>query len=234
MKRALTPFLALALIVCASSAMASNAVRISQLYGGGGGSGTYLYDYVELFNNSPVAVSIGGWSLQYGSATGTSFGSSSGNIANIPAGATIGPCGYYLVQVGAAGTAGSPLPVTPDLITAGPSMSQTSGKLALINNQIGNNACSGNTSGPIYVDVVGYGTGTGLCYETAPTAILSNALTDVRKSDGIQDTDNNSADFNQVSSSTVTIHNSQSPQNPGCQVVPSMPTTWGKVKMLYR
>jgi hypothetical protein len=234
MKRVVTPFLALALVVCASSAMASNPVRISQVYGGGGGSGTYLYDYIELFNNSPVAATIGGWSLQYGSATGTSFGSTSGNIANIPAGAVIQPCSYYLVQVGGPGTAGAPLPVTPDLVTPGPSMSQSNGKIALINNQIGNNACSGNTSGPIYVDVVGYGTGTGLCYETAPTGALTNSTVDLRKTDGVQDTDNNSADFNQVSTASVTIHNSQSAPNPACQVVPSMPTTWGKVKMLYR
>ena len=236
MKRALTPFLALALaVVCAQSAMASNAVRISQVYGGGGGStGTYLNDYIELFNNSPATVAIGGWSLQYGSATGTSFGSSATNIANIPADAKIGPCGYYLVQVGSAGTAGVPLPVTPDLVTPGPNMSQSSGKIALINNQIGNNACAGNTSGPIYIDVVGYGTGTGLCYETAPTAGLSSTLTDVRKTDGVQDTDNNSSDFLQVNTPTVTIHNSASTPNPACQVVPAMPTTWGKVKMLYR
>lgn len=236
MKRTLTPFLALALvIVCASSAMAANAVRISQVYGGGGGSGTYLNDYVELFNDSPVAAAIGGWSLQYGSATGTSFGSAAVNIANIPAGAVIQPCSYYLVQVGTPGTSGAPLPVTPDLVNpTGPNMSQSAGKIALINNQVGNNACSGNTTGGIYVDVVGYGSGTGLCYETAPTGGLNNATVDVRKSDGAQDTDNNSADFNQVSTANVTIHNSQSPQNPACQVVPTMPSTWGRVKMLYR
>jgi hypothetical protein len=235
MKRTLTPFLALALVVaCAASAMASNAVRISQVYGGGGGStGVYLYDYVELFNNSGVAVNIGGWSLQYGSATGTSFGGSAGNIANIPAGVVIQPCRYYLVQVGSAGTAGVDLPVTPDLVTAGPNISQTTGKIALINNQTGNNLCNGNTSGAIYVDVVGWGP-TANCFETSPAPVASSTLTEVRKTDGAQDTDNNSSDFLATATATVTVHNSQSPPNLACVSVPTMPATWGRVKMLYR
>jgi len=223
----------------AGTALASNNVRISQVYGGGGGgSGTYANDYIELFNNSGSAVSIGGWSLQYGSSTGSSFGSSSGNAALIPAGASIPPCGYYLIQVGTASssTTGAALPVTPDLVSpTGPNMAAAAGKVALINNQtIPGPACSGNTSGPNYVDVVGYGGGSGSCYETAFTPATSSTTTAVRKGAGTQDTDNNSADFDILASSTVTIHNSSSAGNPGCLSTPTGPSTWGKIKVLYR
>ena len=110
MKRATSVLVALVLgMVLAQSAFAANSVRISQLYGGGGtSSGAYQYDYVELFNNSGSTVAIGGWTLQYGSASGTSgLGSTPGsNVGLIPAGATIGPCGYYLIQCGSAGSGG--------------------------------------------------------------------------------------------------------------------------------
>jgi len=229
MKKIATTFALLAL--CATSAFAANPVRISQVYGGGGGStGTYLFDYIELFNASGSAVSIGGWSVQYGSATGTSFGSAATNIANIPAGVAIAPCSYYLIQCGASGTAGTALPVTPDVITAGPSISATTGKLALINNQIGGNACSGNTSGAIYVDVVGFGTGN--CFETAVAPGTTSTSAAVRNGGGMADTDNNSADFS--ISASPTPRNSQSPQNVDCLATPTSNNTWGHVKSLYR
>ena len=49
----------------------STTIVISQVYGGGGGStGTYLHDYVELHNVSGTTQSLTGYSVQYGSATG--------------------------------------------------------------------------------------------------------------------------------------------------------------------
>ena len=45
----------------------SNGMVISQIYGAGGNSGAkYTHDYVELFNRGAQAVSMGGWSVQYG------------------------------------------------------------------------------------------------------------------------------------------------------------------------
>ena len=228
MKKLVTTLALLA--ICSTSAFAANAVRISQVYGGGGGSGFYLFDYVELFNSSGSAVNIGGWSIQYGSSGGTSFGSSATNIANIPANATIQPCSYYLIQVGGAGTSGANLPVTPDLISAtGPSMSQSAGKVALINNQIGGNLCSGNTVGGIYVDVASYG---GNCFETVAGVGLDNQSALVRNLGGLTDTDNNLNDFTKVSQPVP--HNSASPQNTACLATPNAPSSWGKVKSLYR
>jgi hypothetical protein len=230
--RKVTTLALFAMALLAQTASAANSVRISQVYGGGGGSGTYLYDYVELFNSSGSAVNIGGWSIQYGSSAGTSFGSTAANMAIIPVGTTIGPCGYFLAQVGPAGTAGVVLPVTPDFVnTAGPSMSQSAGKVALINNSTGNNACSGNTVGGIYVDVVAYG---GNCFETAAALGTSNATVAVRNGAGTVDTDNNSLDITIQGTGVTTIHNSASPQNAACLATPTMPSTWGKIKVLYR
>jgi hypothetical protein len=230
MKKLVTTLALLA--ICSTSAFAANSVRISQVYGGGGGStGTYLFDYVELFNASGTAVNIGGWSIQYGSATGTSFGSSAGNMAVLPQGASIAPCSYYLVQVGGTGTGGVALPVTPDFINAGgPAMSATTGKVALINNAVGANVCAGNTTGGIYVDVVGYGTGN--CFETAAAPGTTSTQGDVRNGAGVTDTDNNSADFTLVTNPVP--RNSQSPANTQCLATPATTGSWGHVKSLYR
>src|SRR5678816_2880523 len=49
-------------------------ITISQVYAGGGNaSATYTNDYVELYNPTAATVSVTGWSLQYGAATGTSW-----------------------------------------------------------------------------------------------------------------------------------------------------------------
>src|SRR5688500_10184507 len=82
---------------------ASPNVVISQVYGGGGattGSPAYQNDYVELFNYSSAPVSIGGWSLQYGSSTGQ-FASTGVNLYVFPAGTSIGAGKYLLIKLGA-------------------------------------------------------------------------------------------------------------------------------------
>ena len=55
-------------------AQAASDVVISQVYGGGGNSGATLKnDFIELFNLGGAAVNVTGWSVQYGSATGTTW-----------------------------------------------------------------------------------------------------------------------------------------------------------------
>src|SRR5689334_13261168 len=50
------------------------AIVISQVYGGGGNSGAPLKnDFIELFNRGSAPVDITGWSVQYASATGTTY-----------------------------------------------------------------------------------------------------------------------------------------------------------------
>lgn len=231
MKKIATTLVLLAL--CASSAMAANAVRISQVYGGGGGStGTYLRDYVELFNNSGTPVNISGWALEYGSATGN-WGSSAANIFVFPANTIIQPCSYLLIEAGAAGTAGTALPVTPDFSTptTGFSMSATNGKVGLFTATNANLACGAELPGTL-VDKVGYGTGAAICPETTAMSGLSSTQGGVRNGGGTVDSDNNLNDFAVVLNPIP--RNRLSAQNPGCLATPTGTSTWGKIKTLYR
>lgn len=231
MKKLVTTLCAVAaLALVANSAFAANAVRISQVYGGGGGStGTYVYDFVELFNSSGVPVNIGGWALEYGSSAGTSFGSSATNYYNIPANTIIQPCKYLLVQTGTAGTGGVAFPVSSDLVTTNLSMSATAGKVALVSQAGANLPCSGNSVGGVYVDVVAWN---GNCFEGAAGPGLNSTQSLVRGGAGMNDTDNNLADFS--ISLSPTPRNSATAANAGCVSTPSMNSTWGRVKSIYR
>ena len=229
MKRLVTTLALLA--VCAAPVFAANQVRISQVYGGGGGStGTYLRDYVEIYNSGNTPVNIGGWTLEYGSATGN-WGSSAGNIFTFPVNTIIQPCQYLLLEAGANGTAGAALPVTPDFQTptSGFSMSATTGKVALFSTGVGNaNVACGAEAGPI-VDKVSYGTGN--CPEVTNVGTLSSTQGAVRNAAGATDTDNNLNDFTIVGNPVP--RNGQS-FNPACLVTPTKSSTWGQVKSIYR
>jgi len=232
MKKLATMLMATALLaVTVNAAFASNAVRISQAYGGGGGSGYYLYDYVELYNSSNAAVTVGGDYLEYGSASGN-WASSVTNYYLIPAGTVIQPCSYLLIQLGSAGTAGIALPVTPDLATTNLSMSQSAGKVALFNALNSNVACGSEVAGSL-IDKVAWGSST-TCSETSPVGGTTNQQGVVRALGGQTDTDNNSADFTVVTDPVP--HNSASAINSNgpCSVVPTLNKTWGSLKSIYR
>jgi DNA/RNA endonuclease G (NUC1) len=164
-------------------------VTISQVYGGGGNTGaTYLNDYVELYNPTAAPISMTGWSLQYGSATGTSF---SGKQV---LGGTIDPGHYYLVVLASGGAVGAPLP--PASVSGTDiNMAAGAGKIVLVSNSdtlIG--ACPVGTD-PDIVDFVGYG-GTANCHEGAANAPgASNTAAIFRKTGGSTDTDQNGNDF---------------------------------------
>lgn len=227
MKRFVTTMALLA--VCAAPAFAANNVRISQVYGGGGGStGTYINDYVEIYNNGNTIANIGGWVLEYGSATGN-WGSSATNIFTFPVGTTLQPCQYMLIQLGAAGTAGVPLPVTPDFATTNLSMSATTGKVALFIVPNANVACGSEALGSI-VDKVSYGTGN--CPEGTNVGTLSSTQGAVRNGAGTTDSDNNLADFTIVANPVP--RNTSSAKNASCLITPTTKSTWGTVKAIYR
>ena len=174
----------LALLSAATTADA--AVVISQVYGGGGGSGattTYKNDYIELFNTGTSPVTLTGYSVQYGAATGTA----GWNVHSLPT-LTIPAGGYVLLQEGTAGTAGAALP-TPDA-TGGLNLSATAGKVALVSSTTALNGACPTTN---VVDQVGFGTAN--CSETAATGALSVTTAAIRKSSGCTDSNNNSADF---------------------------------------
>lgn len=180
----------------------STTVVISQAFGGGGGTtGTYKYDYVELFNRSAVAQDISGFQIMYGSATGQ-FGSSPTAYYTIPSSTIIPARKYLLIQLGAAGTGGADLPVTADLITTNIAMSGTNGKVALVTSAFTANTC-GATATPCtipsatIIDLVAYGTANNAEGGSAVTVLTSTSGA-VRKLAGDQDTDNNLNDFDVV------------------------------------
>ncbi|MBL0239856.1 MAG: hypothetical protein IPQ00_04685 [Chloracidobacterium sp.] len=82
--------------------LASTTLVFSQVFGGGGGTtGTYSADYVEIKNVSAVPQSLDTLRIMYGSATGQ-FGSSAGNIYALP-NTTLAPGQYFLIQLGTVG-----------------------------------------------------------------------------------------------------------------------------------
>ncbi len=184
----------------------STTVVISQAYGGGGGStGTYLNDYIELHNISNSSKDISGFVLAYGSSTGQ-FGSSSTNYYTFPAATSIPAGRYLLIQCGASGSAGAALPVSPDITTTNMSMSGSSGKVALFTAAFVANSCGATATlctlpNATIVDLVSWGAA-GNAEGGAPTnsgSALTSTQGSVRKNSGCTDTDNNNADFDIVS-----------------------------------
>ncbi|MGA2854817.1 MAG: lamin tail domain-containing protein, partial [Verrucomicrobiota bacterium] len=191
-------------------ASATGNVVISQVYGGGGGSGYYKYDYVELFNRSGAAVALTGWSLQYASAAGNFTGGN--QLYAIPSGTSIPPGGYLLVQCGSPGS-GSGFPVTPDLVTTFLNIDPDSGKVALANVNTALGTVSSLPDNRI-VDFVGFGAANlGEGNTTVNGGVPLNSMqASVRKMSGCQDTDDNKADFDVVTQPTP--RNSNSTPNP--------------------
>jgi hypothetical protein len=180
---------------------------ISQVYGGGGGStGTYKFDYIELLNVSATPQSLNGLALQYGSATGQ-LGGSATQIFALPD-VTLQPGQYFLVQTSAVGTGGADLPVMPDATTGNLSMAAGGGKVALTNTTTGL-AC-GATATPCtlpdsrIIDLVAYGTANNAEGGTAVNngTALTSTQGAVRNSNGCSDTDNNNNDFTVITAPT--------------------------------
>jgi predicted extracellular nuclease len=183
----------LASLSASAFADTGSPIVISQVYGGGGNAGApYQNDYVELFNRSGSAVTLDGWSIQYTSSGGNSWGS---NKANLPT-VTLAAGQYYLVQLASQAAVGAKLP-TADA-TASINMSGSSGKVALVKSTaaLATVANPNPTDQPTLADLVGFGTSATGFEGTGPTAPnLSNTLAALRKEDGCTDTDDNKADF---------------------------------------
>ena len=123
-------------------------VVISEVYGGGGNSGsTYKNDFIELYNPTEAAVSLDGWSVQYISAAGTGTWKAT-NLTGL-----IASHGFYLIQetAGSGGTTDLP---TPD--AAGSlALAATAGKIALCNTTIV--LAGANPVSTEIVDLIGFG-----------------------------------------------------------------------------
>ena len=191
----------------------SSSVVISQIYGGGGNSGsTFRNDFIELFNPGNSSVDITGWSVQYTSASGA--GSWQVTLLCPSGTCTIGSGQYFLVQEakGAAGTTDLPTPDATGAIT----MSATAGKIALV----GNSAALVGSCPLGVVDLIGYGAAN--CFEGGGAAASpGNTSAVIRNSNGCLDTNNNSSDF---ALGTPRPRNTISPST-ACGVSPSPTAT---------
>jgi len=160
-------------------------IVISQIFGGGGNSGApFRNDFIEIFNRGNSPVNLAGWSVQYASATASSW-----SVTPLTS-VVLLPGQYYLVQE-SLGTNGVPLP-TPDAIGT-IAMAAASGKVALVKNSIALSGVCPND--PNIVDLVGYGS-TANCFQgTAPAPAASNTNAILRIASGCTDKQNNVADF---------------------------------------
>ena len=175
------------LFVLASFQSFSQSVVISQVYGGGGNSGsTYINDFIELFNPTAAPISLNGWSVQYNSATSTT---TTWQITNLP-NVTLQPGQYFLIQE-AAGAGGTTALPTPDA-TGTIALSATAGKVVLVTNTT---AFAIQCPSAGVLDLVGFGT-TANCFEGAgPTPPPANATAVLRAANGCTDANNNATDF---------------------------------------
>ena len=193
------------------------ALVISQVYGGGGNTGATLRnDFIELFNRGTTTVSLAGWSIQYAATTGV-------NWSRTDLSGTIAPGHYYLIQEarGAGGTTDLPSPDASGSIA----MHHVAGKVVLIASQKTIPSGTVRPSGPLIVDLVGYGAGTD-CFEgTGPAPSLSNTTAALRDGAGWVDTDDNSADFQAGEPSP---RNTAYPANPGLPLVSVSAPTGGE------
>jgi hypothetical protein len=132
----------------------ANHVVIAEVFGGGGPSGTYRYDYVVLYNPSAATYDLSTWSLQY-------YNGATWDVENLSG--IISPNAYYLIQLydGGSGTA---LPVTPDVIGS-INIDVTNGEVALKRDQV---QIADGLANPLYtgiyrtiVDFIGYGSVSG-------------------------------------------------------------------------
>ena len=178
-----------ALLVAPAARSASSDMVISQVYAGGGNSGaTFTNDFVELFNRGSSAIDLSSWSIQYASASGTTWQATALT-------GSVQPGRYFLVQLASAAAIGSPLPA-PDAIGTS-NLAQTGGKVAVVRSTTlltcgaSAGSCSANA---LVADLIGYGSAAD--YEGAEAAsALSSTTAALRAGAGCTDTDANASDF---------------------------------------
>jgi hypothetical protein len=180
---------------------APGTVVISRIFGAGGATtqptAAFTNDFVELHNRGGVAVDLAGLTLQYASASGSTWSAS--NIFALSG--TLPPGGYFLIQ-SKGGTAGTALPA-PDLNLGNtPDLSAAAGKLALVSGTAALTGACPLTDARI-VDFVGFGS-TNCTQGTTNMPSLGNAKIAVRNGGGCSDANVDTTDFAVVDTSGAT------------------------------
>ena len=212
-----------AFVIAALAGTAQAQVRISQVYGLGTATGngtaapanTVLNgDFVELFNAGPGTVDISGWSVQVATGVGTAW-----YVAAIPAGTSIPSQKYYTIRLERA-AAGSGIEYASDLdLTTTPGyvnypnyLLSGSGKIALLNvsTPIGVITCPVTAGTAGLQDFFSYGTAAAAnCFEGAQklraAATFGTNIAYTRNSQGCADTNNNNADFTELTCNPRTL-----------------------------
>ncbi len=134
-------------------------------------------EFIELFNPTDAPVPVGTWSLQYKSASGSSF-----NKKNFPSDATVPAHGYFLIAH--SGYGGAP---SADMTQSTISLAGSGGNVFLVASQ----TLLASSTDPTVIDRVGYGTATDGEGTATPAPPAGQSIS---RTNGI-DSDNNAADF---------------------------------------
>nr|WP_216645232.1 ExeM/NucH family extracellular endonuclease [Isoptericola halotolerans] len=184
----LVPAAAVPAVPAAAVPSADAVVVIDEVYGGGGNSGAvYDRDFVELHNPGDAPVSLDGWSVQYGSSTGTAWSGQTDLTGEIPAG------GSFLVGQAYGNNTDLPDLPAPD-VEGSVAMSGTAGKVALVSSTT-RLSCLGAACADAadVVDLVGWGSATNTYLGSGPAPGTSNPVS-VARVEHVNTVDN-AADF---------------------------------------
>jgi hypothetical protein len=153
---------------------AANQVVISQVYGGGGNSGSvYTNDFIELHNRGSTIANLGNYSLWFVSANGTG----AWTRFQLPSVTLLNPGQFYLVQAAAGTNMTGALP-TPDAVST-LAIGATGFKIALTDSTVASisGACPPTTG---LVDFLSAASTN--CFEgSAASAAPANATAVIRK-----------------------------------------------------
>ncbi len=179
-------------------AAGANHVVISEVQSRGATAGD---EFVELYNPTNAPVNIGGWVLQYKSATGAAYSLK----LTVPAGTMMPPRTFFLMTSVRGATGFTPM-IGSDMATTGSLGLADTGHV-----RIGPSTLSTNPTDMAAIDTVGYGTGNAPEGSPAPGPATANSSierkafstsTDVSMTTGGdadegngEDTNNNAADF---------------------------------------
>ena len=169
-----------------ASPESSPQIVVSQIFGGGGNTGApFRNDFIEIFNRGTKPVDLAGWSVQYASATASTW-----SVTPLTA-VVLSPGQYYVIQESSGGANGFLLNA-PDA-TGTIAMAAASGKVALVRNTtVLSGTCPNNAN---IIDLVGYGSTANCFTGSAPAAAASNTNALLRRANGCQDLRNNATDF---------------------------------------